>query len=429
MATQEDKTKAKQAIRLYSHILKVEKEKEETKAAKQEDKAYKKDFWKTAKDVTNGTFGKQQPTPTFKKSTADSHYKEKYEKTAEIEIEKLDWFPDINEPTINYNLAPYTPKDVKHTISKKNLNSAPGYDDIVYEYILKLPFLHQVLATIFTRIRDEGVAPDSWASSKIILIKKVFDEPNNDPSNFRMISLTLNIGKLYHTLESHRAMQYMVENKYLDPTAQKAYLEGINGCVEHVVVVQEVIQHAKHNKEDVNITWFDLEDAFGSVPHVLIPYVMSYYHIPEKIITYVTSLYSKLTGKVFTRSWESELFHFLRGVFQGDPYSGIIFLIIFNPIIENIKKHKQEHGYRITIQDKPATCVVTTPFADDFNIITRNSTHHQNIVTDVEKKISTMGLIVKPRRCRSIVNAQMKKISFHLVDKEGSKVQIDSVID
>ena len=206
MATQEDKTKAKQAIRLYSHILKVEKEKEETKAAKQEDKAYKKDFWKTAKDVTNGTFGKQQPTPTFKKSTADSHYKEKYEKTAEIEIEKLDWFPDINEPTINYNLAPYTPKDVKHTISKKNLNSAPGYDDIVYEYILKLPFLHQVLATIFTRIRDEGVAPDSWASSKIILIKKVFDEPNNDPSNFRMISLTLNIGKLYHTLESHRAM-------------------------------------------------------------------------------------------------------------------------------------------------------------------------------------------------------------------------------
>ena len=77
-----------------------------------------------------------------------------------------------------------------------------------------------------------------------------------------MISLTLNIGKLYHTLESNRAVQYMVENKYLDPTAQKAYLEGINGCVEHVVVVQEVIQHAKHNKKDVNITWFDLEDAF-----------------------------------------------------------------------------------------------------------------------------------------------------------------------
>ena len=60
----------------------------------------------------------------------------------------------------------------------------------------------------------------------------------------------------------------MVENKYLDPTAQKSYIEGVNGCIEHVTVVQEVIHNAKVNHATTQITWFDLEDAFGSAPDV-----------------------------------------------------------------------------------------------------------------------------------------------------------------
>ena len=64
----------------------------------------------------------------------------------------------------------------------------------------------------------------------------------------------------------------MVRNKYLDPIAQKAYIDGINGCVQHITVVQEVIQHAKINHKIVHMTWFDLEDAFGSISHVLIPF-------------------------------------------------------------------------------------------------------------------------------------------------------------
>ena len=60
----------------------------------------------------------------------------------------------------------------------------------------------------------------------------------------------------------------MVENKYLDPTAQKSYIEGVNGCIEHVTVVQEVIHNAKVNHATTHITWFDLEDAFGSAPDV-----------------------------------------------------------------------------------------------------------------------------------------------------------------
>ena len=187
-----------------------------------------------------------------------------------------------------------------------------------------MPFVITFFSSGFVIIK-KNIYIYSWGASKVVLIKKKADEPDDIPTNFRMISLTLNIGKLYHTLEAQRTMQFMLENNYMDKTAQKAYVEGVHGCVEHVLVVQEIIQQARLHKKNVHITWLDLEDAFGSVPHKLIPYVMQHYYIPQRIITYITSLYTKLMGKVCTQDWETEFFKFLKGVFQGDPFSGVIF--------------------------------------------------------------------------------------------------------
>ena len=148
----------------------------------------------------------------------------------------------------------------------------------------------------------------------------------------------------------------MVTNGYLDPVAQKAYIEGINGCVEHVCVVQEIMQHARLNHKTVNITWFDLADAFGSISHLLIPFVMKHYNIPTKVINYISNLYSKLKGKVVCQEWESDFFQFLKGVFQGDPLSGVIFLVVFNPILEYIKTHKEKQGYQLSTKNNCKEC-------------------------------------------------------------------------
>ena len=158
--------------------------------------------------------------------------------------------------------------------------------------------------------------------------------------------------------------------------------------MEHVTVVQELKQHAKLNHKTMHTTWFDLLDAFGGVPHDLLLYVMSHYHIPNTIIAYITRLYSKLQGQVCKKEWETEIFKFLRGVFQGDPFSGIIFLIAFNPIIQYIKKHEETHGYPLVTKAKGVKNVMTTPFADDFNLITRNKSMHQDLVRNIKNKIN-----------------------------------------
>jgi hypothetical protein len=420
-ATEDDRAKADQAVRNHNNLLKLKTEMDKERTAREVNKAYVRNFWKTAKDVTNGTFGKPTETPTFDKNTADTHYKETYEKQTKIDFDKLEWFPQLEPPKVPYNMKAFTPADIRKALGKKDKSSAPGYDDIIYEYLMNMPYVHKVLATMFTRIRDQGIAPEIWGSSKVKLIYK--NGCTDQPSNFRMIALTSNIAKLYHTIEAQRTLDFMTGNSYLDPTAQKAYLDGVNGCVEHIAVVQEIIDHAVSSKKTAHLTWFDLEDAFGSLNHELIPYVFKYYNIPQVIITYITSLYNKLKGTVETKDWKSETFTFKRGAFQGDPFSGAIFLVTFNPIIQYIKKQEASHGYEIKLKNKSLKNVVTTPFADDFNIISKNKDLHQKLVLDVEKKIRSMGLILKPPKCRalSIQRGTQGIVDFNLTDITGKK--------
>ena len=158
---------------------------------------------------------------------------------------------------------------------------------------------------------------------------------------------------------------------------------------------------------------------------------MEHYQIPKQVVSYIISLYSKLEGKVITRDWESELFKFLKGVLKGDSFSGIIFLIIFNPLIEYIKHHSKTHGYQLSTIDKGVKSVVTTPFADDFNVITQNKSMHQKLITDIAEKIKSMGLELKPQKCRSlsIEKGKVEKVTFVLEDENNKDIHIDSVID
>ena len=82
---------------------------------------------------------------------------------------------------------------------------------------------------------------------------------------------------------------------------QKAFLKGVNGCLEHVEIMQEIIQDAKNKRRTVHVSWYDLEDAFGSVSHVLIDHCLSYYHVPSQVKRYILDLYGKLKGKIVTR--------------------------------------------------------------------------------------------------------------------------------
>ena len=195
------------------------------------------------------------------------------------------------------------------------------------------------------------------------------------------------------------------------PHVQKAFINGINGCVEHNQVLHEIISHSKTTKRTVHVTFFDLADAFGSVSHELISHSLRRFHVPNNLSVYIENLYGRLQGVVKCKKWSSETFMFKKGVFQGDPLSPIIFLSCFNPLIEYLSQMKDSQGY-----DLNGTRIITTPYADDFNLITNNKVQHQKIIDKLHSYTSTMGLKLKPSKCcsLSICGGAPKEIKYSI---------------
>ena len=88
-----------------------------------------------------------------------------------------------------------------------------------------------------------GSPPSSWGESVVKLAHK--KDATENPTKFRMIALTGCVGKCYHHLLADR----LTINKLIDNKMQKAFLPGINGCIEHNVVMEEIIKHARYKSK------------------------------------------------------------------------------------------------------------------------------------------------------------------------------------
>ena len=150
-ATDEDRRNFHQAQRALSFLIRKDKEKKEKSATFKQESSYRKNFFKFAKAACNGTLDKEEAGPTFSKEDADAHYKGTYSKAVNIDSAKLDWFPEVEPPTVPYNSSPITPKEVRDIIRGKSPTTAPGEDGLLYGVLGKLPSVHHFLATHYNK--------------------------------------------------------------------------------------------------------------------------------------------------------------------------------------------------------------------------------------------------------------------------------------
>ena len=208
---------------------------------------YRKDFGNFSKRICDGKLDHPDTKPNFNKEAADVFFSNRYSIQTNIDVTRLNWFPfihvDENEVT-QFDVGPILPKHVKAVLLKKKSSSAPGPDGLLYGLLKNLPTVHHFLATMYTRMLLESQdPPDNWSNSKVVLIYKSGDP--GSPENFRMISLTSCVSKIFHQILADRLVTYLTANKFIDDAVQKAFVKNVSGCIEHNQLLQETIMHAK----------------------------------------------------------------------------------------------------------------------------------------------------------------------------------------
>ena len=90
--------------------------------------------------------------------------------------------------------------------------------------------------------------------------------------------------------------------------------------------------------------------------------------------------------------------------------SPIIFILTFQPIIDFII---QNEDFGVMINGER---VITLPYADDFCLITRDMRTQQRLINQINFHINSMGMKLKPSKCRSfsIKSGKPSVVPFHI---------------
>ena len=246
-----------------------------------------------------------------------------------------DWVEEVMhcpETEEEFDMTPITPGQVKRMLQKYSPSSSPGTDQITYFHLRNLPSAHHFLATLFSKILlMSHRGPTSWFSAEITLIHKGGDPSH--PSNFRPIAMSSVIPKLFHKILAKCLEVFLLSNGILNPNLQKGFLTGINGTTEHIFTTTAIIDNTIQHGTPLAITFLDLQNAFSSVAHTLITDMLTHIRLPNGLISYIVDGYTKLSA---TEEWKMPPFKIKQGMFQGDTSSPVIFLTVFNPLVEQV---------------------------------------------------------------------------------------------
>jgi len=105
--------------------------------------------------------------------------------------------------------------------------------------------------------------PPSWKKAVMVLINK--KGAKEDLSNWRSISLSRTLYKLYVGCVAKRLTEWLVNNRVLSP-CQKRFLPA-DGALEHVHTLNRVLEKARTHAADKCVAWLDVSNSFGATPH------------------------------------------------------------------------------------------------------------------------------------------------------------------
>ena len=375
-----DQKNLNKVIRTYRKLNNIYNKKQDLKQKKEIINKYYKNIWSSCNDMWKDN-NKQQNLPTFTANEAKIYFTNTYtDNERDYNFTRPDWMPErnnINTGNINRN---FNIGKIKKVLKSKSSKSAPGLDNISYRVWKHLEKSLNYLYILYRGVNKLNYIPKSWKVGKLILLYKKGD--TNVVKNFRPITLTSTIGKIYTSILGFEIQKFSIRNK-IYCNSQKGFLRDKSGCLEHQFLFDYIWDNLKSYKSEVIYVPTDIKNAFGAVKHKLINFTLKYYGFPDWIIQVISSLYSELFITLFYSDSEI-IINYLVGVCQGDPASPDIFLLVINLVLVNLLNYKNK-GLNLGVKMNN-TIVNNTAFADDINLISNNAQNAQILIDKGFKK-------------------------------------------
>ena len=333
------------------------------------------------------------------KEKVESHLKKSHndpERQKEREIPEDLPLPQYEEPEIEYNNQPPTWGEFNARLRKTRAKSAPGPNGVPYQVYKRCPGVAKLLWQYLRGMWKNNLISEKWRRAEGIFIPK--EDGATEVEKYRTISLLNVEGKLYFALRADRLLQFSLANKYIDTSVQKGGVPGISGCLEHTSILSTLIREARAEKKDLVVTWIDIANAYGSMPHSLILTALRRTHVPEEICNLVESYYSDVKIRFTTKEYTTEWQPVEKGIITGCTMSVVLFSLAMTMLV--VAVDKETKGPKTSSGQLQKNSRL---FMDDIASTTLNLVCATYLLVKLFRIFKWAGLEGRPEKCRSLV--------------------------
>ena len=282
-------------------------------------------------------------------------------------------------------------------LSPKRSRTPDGVPAIFLKYVAHAitPFL----TMLFNLSMQTGTLPRQWKTSVISPIYKKGSK--NLPSNYRPISLTSVICRVFEKIISNHILNHLLINQLISNN-QHGFLPRRSTITQLLDATNDWINSYTSN-ETLSVVYTDLAKAFDTVSHPKLLEILKTYGIDGKLLNWIESFLVGRKQQVSVGKNLSKFLEILSGVPQGSVIGPLFFLIFIDDIT--------------TTSTHSKICL----FADDTKIYSTNPVY-------LQKDLDELDLFFKRRQLRLAVE-KCQKITFSKKDLSYPLKIGDSLLD
>ena len=229
----------------------------------------------------------------------------------------------------NDEMLEFTISDIIEAIQDIKPNAAAGPDEIPVCLLKKCKETLAVpIHILWSYSMTIGKVPDFYKSSYISPLHK--KDSRALPGNYRPISLTSHIIKIYERVLRKKLVEYLESNNLLCSN-QHGFRSG-RSCLTQLLHHFDDVMESISNNCDFDSIYLDYAKAFDKVDHQLLISKLNIYGIHPKLITWIESFLTDRTQAVVVDGHLSLHAIILSGVPQGTVLGPILFLLHINDI-------------------------------------------------------------------------------------------------